>query len=118
MITRLIGNVDGNETVFSQINEGLWEATVPLDLDGTYVIDLRAVDEAGNESYYATVLFTVDPEKLHVALTFLKYRLEGLKREYNLGAKKSWVFTKSQRGFDLSRQISGYKLERGHQCEL
>lgn len=77
MVVRLIGNVDGVPIVFyPTVIEGLWKTTVPLDLDGTYVLDLMAEDEAGNIGYYATALFTVDSAKLKISVVFLKYRLK------------------------------------------
>ena len=63
----LTGRVNG-ETVEFRRREGRWEATLPRTLTGRFVVELRAVDEAGNESRYATVLMTVDRGTVQVAL--------------------------------------------------
>ncbi|MEG1479376.1 MAG: PF13754 domain-containing protein [Clostridiales bacterium] len=120
MVTQLIGKADGKDIIFNLIDEakGLWETAVPLDLDGTYVVDLTAWDDAGNSSYCATVLFAVDPEKLHISLKVLKYRLGGVEHGYDLQNLKLWEVGMVNKGYDLILQKSGYHLERGHLCEL
>lgn len=64
-VVRVIGKADHFELVFTQNEKGLWNATVPFAKDGVYIIDLLAVDEAGNESRYAKALFTVDTSNIH-----------------------------------------------------
>ena len=64
-VVKLIGKADNFELVFAQNEKGLWETTVPFDEDGIYILDLLAVDEAGNESRYAIALFTVDTSNIH-----------------------------------------------------
>ena len=119
MVAQVKGSVDGQDIIFSRTEGGRWEATVPLDLDGTYVIDLTAIDDAGNESYYATVLFAVDPETLHITMEVLKYRLQPVDRGYSLyAAPKLGGLEPLSVGYSLEHQPSGYHLERGHICEL
>lgn len=102
MVARVVGTVDNREIVFSyNQTTGRWETAVPRDLDGTYVVDLWAYDEAGNASYAATVLFTVDMELLHFNMKMLKYRLHPGTCRYGLN-----VVTPK------------YRLERGHDCGL
>lgn len=61
MITRIEGMADNHALVFARSEDGYWTAEVPPDLeDGTYYVTLRAWDAAGNSTYYATVLLTVD----------------------------------------------------------
>ncbi len=61
MITRIEGMADNHALVFAPDGGGYWTAQVPPDLeDGTYYVTLRAWDAAGNSTYYATVLMTVD----------------------------------------------------------
>ena len=61
MITRIEGMADNHALVFARSEDGYWTAEVPPDLeDGTYYVTLRAWDAAGNSTYYATVLTTVD----------------------------------------------------------
>lgn len=61
MITRIEGMADNHALVFMPGSDGYWTAQVPPDLeDGTYYVTLTAWDAAGNSTYYATVLMTVD----------------------------------------------------------
>ena len=118
MVLRLTGNVDGRTVLFHQGEEGVWHGTVPLDLDGTYVIDLLAVDEAGNSSYYATVLFTVDPERLHMAMLFLKYRLKPVQRCFSVSSVQKPFLKRQALSYGLLPKSHDYTIEGGHQCEL
>ena len=59
-VVKLVGRADNFDLVFRQDDRGLWDATVPSVDDGVYILDLLAVDAAGNESRYAKVLFVVD----------------------------------------------------------
>lgn len=72
-VAAVYGTCDGYYISFTKNQEtGRWEAAVPFDEDGEYVVDIRARDLAGNESYYATVLFLVDTKKLCVTMKILK----------------------------------------------
>lgn len=51
MVTKVIGKVDGQEVIYERSEGDLWKVTVPLDLDGMYVIEVSAYDEAGNISF-------------------------------------------------------------------
>ena len=80
MVEKIIGRADGFEIVFSQ-EGGLWVATVPRKIDsGNYNVEIRARDEAGNESYLATVLCTVDPSGISICPAENKQELQ-LKEE-------------------------------------
>ena len=64
-VVKVVGRADDFELVLKQNAKGLWEAAVPFDSDGMYILDLLAVDEAGNESRFAKALFTVDTANIH-----------------------------------------------------
>lgn len=60
MVREVYGQCDGYQIIFRRRDDSdLWDAIVPFDRDGQYVVALYAVDYAGNESFYANVLFTV-----------------------------------------------------------
>lgn len=60
MVASVYGTCDGHNIIFTRRGDtDLWDIDVPFDRDGNYVVSLYAIDDAGNESYYATVLFTV-----------------------------------------------------------
>lgn len=72
-IRRMVGIVDGKEIIFRKDSGSLWTAAVPLDLDGEYIVEVRAFDEAGNEAYSTNMLFIVDPSTLDVKIIPLDY---------------------------------------------
>lgn len=72
-VVRVIGNVDGIEIVFGRTEAGHWVSSVPYDLDGEYVIEVTAIDEAGNEAYSAEMLFIVDLKTLKTELKPLNF---------------------------------------------
>ncbi len=64
-VARVFGRVDGVDVVMEQ-TQGDMVSTGPLDQDGEYVVEIIAVDEAGNQSYMAKMLFCVDSSRLCV----------------------------------------------------
>lgn len=59
-VARVYGTVDGVDVVLELAQDGSWSVPVPLDQDGEYVVEIIAEDEAGNQSYLARMLYTVD----------------------------------------------------------
>lgn len=59
-VARVYGRVDGVEVVLEPAQEDFWSVLVPLDQDGEYAVEIIAEDEAGNWSYLARMLYTVD----------------------------------------------------------
>ena len=51
MVVRLTGTVNGDDVIFRRMEGDEWEATVPASLNGTYILDMTAYDEAGNAVY-------------------------------------------------------------------
>lgn len=79
-IRRVYGTADGTDLLFSyDIETGRWEAPVPRDADGRYIVALWAEDFAGNTSYYATVLFTVDIKCMCVRVEWLDFGAQAAK---------------------------------------
>lgn len=73
-IKRVYGTADGTDIIFMYDGpSGRWETTVPRDEDGRYIVALWAEDFAGNTSYYATVLFTVDIKCMRVRIEWLDF---------------------------------------------
>lgn len=67
MVTRITGMADNHALEFMQGDNGYWEAKVPIDTDdGAYIVTLWAWDEAGNSTYYATILMIVTPSKIMI----------------------------------------------------
>lgn len=69
MVTKVYGTVDGVEVIFTPSGGSTWTCKVPRDLDGEYIVDLHAVNDAGITTYFATVLFAV--RGVDVSVTWL-----------------------------------------------
>ena len=69
MITQVWGMLGDSRIVFDKTDGNIWKATVPFMESGEYIVALYAVDEAGNQAYMATILYTVDLEKLEGSVT-------------------------------------------------
>ena len=86
MVTKVIGKVDGQEVVYERSEGDKWTVTVPCDLDGVYVIEVTAYDEAGNIAYCTKMLLIVDPETLCVSLQPYDYLCNIVPDEYRVDA--------------------------------
>lgn len=83
MVVRLIGKVNGNTIVFNKTEkEELWEAIIPPTLNGTYIVELEAIDDAGNVSFLAKYILTVDISAISVKLELLEYIESAYIKEY------------------------------------
>ena len=74
MVVRLTGTVNGDDVIFRRMEGDEWEATVPASLNGSYILDMTAYDEAGNTAYWARYIITVDLAALRVTLRVCPYR--------------------------------------------
>lgn len=90
MVMRVWGSVNGQEIVFVPRENDIWTCQVPPVEDGEYIVDLYAVDEAGNQAYTATILFTVDSKHLIFTVKVLKIAKQavGRMRDFELVVKK------------------------------
>ena len=82
MIVKVSGKIDGKEVIFERAEGDQWNVTVPYDLDGMYVIEVTAENDAGNVAYCTKMLLIVDPATLCVKLVPLDYMVEVVPEEY------------------------------------
>ena len=82
MIVKVSGKVDGQDVIFERSEGNQWNITVPYDLDGMYVIEVTAENDAGNVAYCTKMLLIVDPATLCVRLVPLDYMVEVVSEEY------------------------------------
>jgi hypothetical protein len=75
---RLVGYVNGVEVTFTFTPPKLFRGVVPASLNGQYYIDLRAVDEAGNQTNYM---------ELHVLIDFDALSFKILDERYNFNVE-------------------------------
>lgn len=80
-IVRVYGTLNGQPLILYPItaDKTQWSAVVPKVASGSYVVELYAVDSAGNESHYATAIYTIDEATLHATLTMRAVYLNGQK---------------------------------------
>ena len=75
--------VDGKEVVFERAEGDLWNTTVPLDLDGMYVVEVTAYDDAENVAFCTKILLIVEPTTLCAQLVAFDYFAEVVPEEYD-----------------------------------
>lgn len=73
MVVKLIGSINGDSVVFQRFDGDVWEATIPKNLNGQYIIELYAYDEAGNIGYATKYIMTIDLKSLCIKLEPLQY---------------------------------------------
>ena len=73
MVVRVEGIINGDPIIFQRIVGDQWEAKAPASLDGTYVLEMTAWDEAGNMANRAFYLLAYDPINLCASLIPLPY---------------------------------------------
>ena len=72
-VNRVFGRVDGVDVVLNKTVGDRWVVPVPYDVDGEYVVEIIAEDEAGNQSYMAKMLFVVNAALLCVHVIPVPY---------------------------------------------
>lgn len=65
---KLIGYVDGIEVIFDFYPPNKFKAEIPKRIDGTYIVELHAIDDANNISNYSNIFIRIDFNKLKVEM--------------------------------------------------
>jgi hypothetical protein len=83
MVAALIGAVDGNVVEFRRSeNPDVWLSTIPAKKSGLVVLELKAYDEAGNESNWDGVLCLIDYDALTVTIIPDRYTSAGVNADF------------------------------------
>jgi hypothetical protein len=61
---KLIGYLDGIEVRFDFYSPNIFKAEIPKKMSGMYIIELHAVDEAGNQTNLCNTVVLIDFDKL------------------------------------------------------
>lgn len=121
MVIRAYGTANGQDVILTRIKGDRWEAVVPFDADGEYVVEFFAEDEAGNVGYLCSILFAVSHHEMKAYLVPRGYAAGGKVREYEafptldqmaaaiIGRK--YVSANIERGFAVKARKGGYKVE-------
>lgn len=65
---KLIGYLDGIEVKFDFYPPNTFKAEVPKRIDGTYIIELHAADDAGNITNYSNLFVKIDFNLLKISI--------------------------------------------------
>ena len=85
MVVRAYGSANGSKIILTREEGDRWEAVVPFDKDGEYVVEFFAEDEAGNVGYMCTILFAVSHHRnAGVHRTERIYRVRKKMQQYSL----------------------------------
>lgn len=61
---KLVGFIDGVEVVFDYFPPNQFKAYIPKRLNGIYNVELKCIDDGGNESGLAGMYIHVDVQKM------------------------------------------------------
>ena len=114
---KLTGKIEGQQVAFELVRQegrtSVFTAEVPANLDGEYVVELTAEDDAGNIAFVCKYLVTIDLTNLCVHLMPLQdyvlidqdpgYELEDVSGTYSMIDVST--------GYDLQNVSPGYWLE-------
>lgn len=86
---KLTGKIEGQPVTFTLIRQegrtSVFQAEVPATLDGEYVVELTATDDAGNVAFVCKYIVTIDMSGLCVHIVPLPdYWLEPVGIDYDL----------------------------------
>ena len=78
---KLIGYIKGVEISFDFHPPNIYKAIIPKQFDGVYIVNLKAIDDAGNENNYADMIVCIDFDKM--SFKVLENNLKHIKKEEN-----------------------------------
>lgn len=87
MVRRVFGKGNGVDIVFEYQGGERWRAIVPANLEGEYIVDVYAEDEAGNVSYKCKTLFAICGHELRAYVLDSGYQAEVKEGGYNVGCR-------------------------------
>lgn len=79
---KLLGYIDGIEVKFDFYLPNKWKATIPKKITGKYILQLKAVDEAGNETNFSDLFICIDFQNMKVQILGKKYDFREKCEEY------------------------------------
>ena len=83
---KLIGYVGGAEIAFSFCPPNLFKAEIPKNQNGIYIVELHAVDDAGNQSGFTNIFVKIDFQQLKVSI--LSPNFNFIENGINLGYRE------------------------------
>lgn len=104
MVTRVEGVINGDYVIFKRTVGNQWEAEVPASLNGIYILEMTAYDEAGNMAYTSKYMLLYDPDNLRASLIPYQYQSDLINRKYDSGVYISKYYSQIQCGL-LDKQV-------------
>lgn len=80
---KLIGYIDGVEVNFDFIPPNQFKAIVPRHLDGTYIVELQAEDNAGNCESITDIVVAIDFDKLSFRILDKNYHVNENSKDFS-----------------------------------
>lgn len=112
MVVRLEGKLEGKQIIFNWIGGDRWQSVIPKNLNGRYIVDLTAYDEAGNIGYCTKYILTIDLTALCVHLEPYPYWTE-IKEAFETCAIVSGFYAELLERYCSIAKISDYYAELG-----
>ena len=120
MVVKLEGKIDGNSIIFQRREGDWWETTIPPNLNGIYIVELVATDDAGNQGFATKYILAIDFDSLCVRLKPLNFYADLQMDAYNVAIKVSdYSGTVKDIGIYSELQVSNYyaTLVEKSKCE-
>lgn len=78
MVETVVGKINGLDIILSPVNEEqtIWSVDIPTVPSGVYIVEFTATDQAGNESYFAKYIVTIDIDALTAKIEPFNYSEE------------------------------------------
>lgn len=94
MVVRLEGKVYGHDVIFNRVSGDDWETIVPASLNGVYIVELKAYDDAGNMAYTARYILTIDLTSIHAKVRINRIVTKARLSRYCSKARLSQYYAK------------------------
>lgn len=106
---KLVGYVDGIEVRFDFYPPNLFKTEIPKQIDGTYILQLHVVDDAGNITSYSNIFVKIDFKQLYMEV--LSSNFNFIENGLNMGFKpldKDFTYKNINNNFDFMLYASDY----------
>lgn len=109
---KLVGYIDGVEISFIFSPPNQFKSIIPKKLSGIYIVELHAIDDAGNQNNYTNMLITIDFDKL----TFNILKQDFLSNEnkndfYNAQSKKNFITIEKETSYGYKNLQPNYRVK-------
>ncbi|MEG3040907.1 MAG: PF13754 domain-containing protein [Clostridium sp.] len=100
---KLIGCIDGIEVKFDFYPPNKFIAEIPKKIDGTYIVEFTAIDDAGNKTSYSNIF---------IKINFNKMNFEILKGLINKEEVENYNYKELSNTFEQSNLIEAISFEK------